>query len=192
MARVLNDKAREWLDAMPPYYADDPFAQAVINALAAEYTRIEAAVNTLITSAGRLPVHAVQNDPTVNKAFPHKADDQYRLLALWELQLGLPVEPTNRTVAQRRQQVRAHLRRRRASSEAEWYEALREALGTSLWTYTVTDQQVTIRMPYAEANLTATQVVALARKITPAHLALAFAYDEGFILDQSPMDSSTF
>lgn len=191
MARVLNEKALEWLEAMPPYYSNEPFVQAVVNAVAAEYMRIEAAVNTLITQSEDLPANP-QLDPTVNKAFPHKADDTYRLLGLWELQLGLPVEPVGATLAQRRQQVRAHIQRRRAHSEEEWFTALTEALGTSLWTYTAVDGLVTLRMPFAQQSMPATQVAALARKITPAHLDIAFAYDEGFILDSSPLDTGAF
>lgn len=192
MPRVLNEKALEWLEWMPPYYADDPFVQGVLNALGAEYQRIEDAVNSLITQPKDLPEVTPHLDPTVNGAFPHKANDSLKLLSLWELQLGLPVQPEGMTEDQRRSSVIAHIRRRRAHSERSWAETLTEMLRTTLWSYTTNNGTITITMPYGASNLTGAQVVALAREITPAHLALAFTYDEGFLFDVSTFDTGAF
>lgn len=187
MPRVLVRKAQEWLADMPPYYADDPYVQGVVNALATEYQRIETAAWQVLS--GAFPQRFVDEDSPL---YEPSQSDYYRMLALWELQLKLPVEPQGASVEQRRQAILAHIGRRRASSEEEWATALRNALGTNLWSYTVENGVVTIRMPFEETSFTAGQVVDLARAITPAHLDVNFGYEEGFILDTSPLDTGAF
>lgn len=194
-ARVPFAKAVEWLEDLPPYYGvttqnnaegyeGDPIVLGLLNAMAGEYQRVDEAARALLV--GGFPTHQPASEDL--------GVDTFRLLAFWENQLALPVEPPGVTVEQRRNTVLAHIRRRRASSEQEWYESLTEALGTTLWTYDFDGPAgiVTIHMPFAGTSLTAVQVYSIARKITPAHLDVQFAYDEGFILDYSPLDTGSF
>lgn len=179
MARTLTDKAAEWLDDMPPYYYEDQFVWAVLNAVGSEFSRIEAAAQALLTYS-----------------FPSRAGTSseiiaYKLLALWELQLGLAVEspiPLN----ERRNAVLAHLARRRVSSEESWFAGMSAVIGSSQWTYETVDGGIIITLPFGSDQQSAQATIQYARKITPAHLALSFDFGNGFILDYSLLDFGTF
>jgi hypothetical protein len=175
MARALSPKAAEWLEDMPPYYAEDPFVWAVLNAVANEYQRIEDAAAALLVGS-----------------FPQNAGNLFRLLGLWELQLGLAVEP-DLPFDQRRKAVMGHLARRRASSERDWYGAMTERMGTTQWSYQNTGNGgIIINLPFGSDQHTSQAIAEYAREITPAHIVLAFNFGNGFILDYSLLDFGTF
>lgn len=174
--RTLSARGAAWLDDMPPYYRDDPFVQGVVDALAREYDRVEAAAVALLTDS-----------------FAQNASDTYRLLAIWEAQLGLAVEPKGQTVATRQALVLARLKQRKAGTEQSFRQAMDRFLG-GLWSYSTnfTTGTLTIRLAGPATTFTADQVLRFARQLVPAHLALAFAYSDGFVLDSTPMDSGAF
>lgn len=161
------------LDDLPPYLADDVYVQAIIDAHARELQRIEDT-----ESAIRLTM------------FPANADDTYGFLSLWESLLGLPVA-SGGTLAERRNKVLAGLQKRNAGAGSAWVALMSQALGTTPWTYEENDPgdyELTIRIPYEEGSYTASQVLVLARQITPAHIDVIPAYEEGFLVGISEIE----
>jgi uncharacterized protein YmfQ (DUF2313 family) len=106
MARVIAARTQRILDALPPYYSDDPAALAVIDVCAREIDRLQ---DMLL---------AIQN-----ASCPQLATDQYKLLSMWEFLEGLPVAPVGITEAQRRAKVASWQRRKVASGE-DWAAAI--------------------------------------------------------------------
>jgi hypothetical protein len=199
MARTLSDKAQEWLEMMPPYYSDDLFTQGVLDAMACEYQRIDSAAFLLL--AGGFPTREAEPEhPPGDPLYESATVDVFRLMAVWENQLGLTVEPVGRTLADRRAHVLAFIARRKASSEAEWTDGLESTFGplndpATGWSYRVTRGTLVIRVP-VNSPFTLQQVYALARSVTPAHLRVGGAFGvnshEGFYLDRSPLDTGAF
>lgn len=170
--RTLTPGARVLMSMIPPFYEREPFMEGIASAEGAEFTRLE--------TDGRLLQRMV---------FPQNATDLWRLLAFWETQLGLPVEPAHDSVSVRSRRVMSAIRGRAAFSEIDWFATLSQALGTTGWTYTVSGLTVTIHVPLVETSSAAVQFERLARNATPAHLALLFSYGEGFLLDFSELDT---
>jgi hypothetical protein len=174
--RTLPDKAQSLLDSLPPYYDSAEPTRAVMLALGNELQLLE-------DTASRIRL----------KSFPQNSDDEFNLLALWEETLGIPVQPQEGgspvPLVQRRAKVLAHLRKRNASAGAQWVSLLSEALGIapSAWSYQEGPEAYTIHVfiPYDATTYTGAQVLAIAREITPAHLALTAAYTHGFIVGVS-------
>jgi hypothetical protein len=168
--RELSAKGQELLAMMPPYFSDAPYVQTIIDAHARELQRIEDAAAAVLRTM-----------------FPATADDTYGFLSLWESILGLPVAPGGTTLAARRAKVLAGLQKQNAGAGSGWIALMNEALGGSPWAYVeanpVTDPyEVHIFIPFAGGSYSAEQVATLARQITPAHLDVIVAYDEGFLV----------
>lgn len=170
----IPTKAQELLDLLPPYESDDPFVQGVIVAYANELQRIEDSL-TMIRDA----------------SFPISTDDivlptgeRVALASLWERTLGLPVNPAGVSITERRAKIVAHIRKRQSAKGSDWVANLSEALGPTPWSYQEGpgDYQVTIHIPYASGSYSAAQVIALARQMTPAHIDVIAAYNEGFLI----------
>lgn len=164
---MLHERTVEILRDLPPYLGDEPTVQRTIDPVIRELQRIEAAANGFRT-----------------KLAPTLADDEYRTLELWEMMLGQPVKPAGATLIERRTKVLAYVRSRRAGTGASWIELLTLALGATPWSYFEgpDDYTVTIEVPYEEDSFTATQVLNLAREITPAHIDIIPTYGDGFLL----------
>jgi uncharacterized protein YmfQ (DUF2313 family) len=175
MPVTLSDKARTMLADMPPYEADEPFVQAVIAAYANEFERIEDAAV------------AIQN-----ALFPARAADVAlpeigviaRIMSMWESFLGLPVAPAGVSVTERRNKINAHIRKRHSAEGADWVANLTEAIGATPWTYQEGpgDYVVTLHIPFDSTSYSASQMMALAREMTPAHLDVVPVFNEGFLV----------
>lgn len=174
MARTLSFMGTKLLDDMPPYLQDSPEAQAVENALGNELQRIQDAA-----------------DRFRSKVLPSSADDEFRTMGIWELTLGLPVEPPDATLDERRTKVLANLRALRSAAGSTWEDLITLALNSGAWSYTENnDYSVTITFPYAAGGYTVQSVEALIRKITPAHIAVLASYSQGFIVADSFTDAA--
>jgi uncharacterized protein YmfQ (DUF2313 family) len=174
-AADVSPMGERLLGFLPPYFHTDPAVVALVDALARELERLEAAAARL-RDAG---------------FFPHRLTaDGY--LRLWESIYGLPVAPEGASEASRRNTLLAVIRGRKAASGAGWVEAVETLLGGQVaWEYQehVPDpNRLTITMPYTPAGYSAGQVEALARAITPAHVDIIVAYEEGFLIDISEAD----
>ena len=153
------------LETLPPYLADEPFAQTVIDVEARELERIEATANLIR-----------------EKLMPTQADDTFDLLAIWEQTLGLPVKPAGQSVESRRGKVLVAFRK--IGSGAEWMATMTEAVGSDNWKHTEGPgaYTITIEQPHAVGSYEAATVEQIARRITPAHLQLAVTDTDGFIV----------
>lgn len=167
--RVLADRARELLADEPPYLQDPTESQAVLGALGRELQLVDDA-------AGRLR----------SKFLPHRADDEFRTLGMWELLLGLPVEPPDATVAQRRSAVLSRLLSRNSPAGIDWITKLRTLLGTNDWTAVENnDYSVTLDIPSVAGGYVAQVVARVAGEITPAHLLVRLQFGEGWLVGSS-------
>lgn len=120
-----------------------------------------------------------------DQAWPHKADDTYGLLALHEATLGLPVKPPV-GVALRRNAVKAAVQSRKVGSKQNWVRRLDTLLHGIEWHFAVDTPaagQLTISIPYAPGSYTERQTIALADRVTPAHLQIVLTH---FILGFIP------
>jgi uncharacterized protein DUF2313 len=170
---AVADKGGEMLEDLP-LGADDPTNQAILRALGRELERIEA--------AGRAIAEASK---------PSGATDAYRLLGVWEMTLGLPVERPGTSLAERQAAAVAALRRRQAARALDWRALLTQAIGSTNWDHIeISPYQVTVILPVAGATYTAQRVAELAREITPANLVLGVVFDAGFVLSESQVGVS--
>jgi hypothetical protein len=170
--RVLTDPAQKLLADLPPYLQDSPEAQAVEQALGNELARVEDVARRL-----------------GSKMLPHAADDEFRTLGLWELLLGLSVEPPGIALADRQSLVLAAFRARHATSGAEWENLITTALGTGAWTYTENnDYSITLLLPRSSTAYTIGAVQALAQRVTPAHVRLVASFTDGFVVGKNAND----
>jgi hypothetical protein len=163
---VLSVKGEELLEDLPPYLEEDTVVQGIVDSGARELERIETFLEVLRT-----------------KTFPQNADDEYRLLALWEEALGLPIEPEGVAVVDRQRKVMATIRRRYAGRGAAWVEMLTEALGSAAWNYAENVPNpywLSIQVQIGTSMYTRGQVWQLLRQVTPAHLLIAIDWGEGF------------
>lgn len=167
MPSVLADRTVDLLEDLPPYLAADAYAQATLDPLVREFDRIEQSMTRLR-----------------DKMMPQLCDDEFRTAALWETILELPVEPTGVSIEERRALILSHIRKRTASSSADWVDSLTNAIGSEWGWELGPGVGLTIRLPVIEGTFTAGQVYALARAITPAHLPLTVLYGEGFIVGE--------
>lgn len=174
MPAVLSEKAKELLSLMPPYLTDDPLVQGIIEAQAKELQRIDDAHQAI--RAALFPSQAA------DVVLPNGATAW--LASLWETLLGLPVNPTGVTNLERERRITSHIRKRQSGRGADWVATLSEAFGATPWSYEEGpgDYEVTIHIPYATGTYSAGQILALARDITPAHIDIIPAYDEGFLV----------
>lgn len=157
---------RSLLDYLPPYEADDPMVQNLLNAVALELARIEQRATDVIW-----------------KFFPQNADDTYGTLGMWEMLLGLPVMPADLTLTERRDLVVSSVRARDAGTGIAWRELMTQAIGTSF------DVQVgpapytiTIRTSMGYTGASTLYVRTIARRISPAHLQIESGFKEHFVV----------
>lgn len=162
----LGERTQVMLDMLPPYLADDPNVVTAYTAVGNEFGRLEQAGNDY-----RL------------KWFPANADDTYGTLGMWEMLLGLPVEPVGVTVEARRAQVLSRLRARSVAEGSEWVARLSEALAPG-WSHIEGpgEYEVTIRLPGFAGTYTRSVAESFARTITPAHLDISVIDATGFII----------
>lgn len=163
------------LGNLPYYYQTDPTAVTVLNVLGRELDRIETFLDTL-----RL------------QEFPQNADDTYRILRIWESELGMPVAPSQLTLAQRQARVIAWIRTRRVGAGFDWSAAVTQFFGSDLWTVeenTPSDYAIQVLIPHdASGGYTIAAMQGFLRAITPAHLDISVGYSGGFIVDISHVD----
>jgi uncharacterized protein YmfQ (DUF2313 family) len=176
MPATLSDRALDLLGDLPPYERDDPAIQAIIAAVADEIAVLEATANEILQGL-----------------FPQNADDTYGTLSYYERLLALPVAPPGQSLDQRRAMVLSYLATRKSASAADWVATLNRALGGAVWSYEEGpgDYQVTLHIPYEEGGYTVSQVLNLARAITPAHLDVLGSFNEGFLIGISEIGVST-
>lgn len=154
--------------SMPPYYLGNSIMEGLLDAVGRELQRVSDRKD------------AIQLDFQ-----PSTSPDAFGGLQLWELLLGLPVNPPV-SITTRRNLVLATLAARGEGSGTAWIDALNKALGGTPWTYQEgpSDYAVSIYVPFSSTSFSSTQVGFLARSITPAHLDLLIQYDQGFIIGE--------
>jgi uncharacterized protein YmfQ (DUF2313 family) len=157
------------LDRLPAYYRGDSFIEGLQDAVGRELQRIWDRVAVIQSGV-----------------FPQTSDDTYGLLSLWEMLLGLPVAAAGVSLTVRRNLVVATLNGRNESSGAGWISAMNQAMGGTPWTYQEGPgaNQVSIYISFSSSSFSSVQVLALARKITPAHIDIAVNYSQGFIVGE--------
>ena len=167
MPRTLTDTGQRILGDLPAFLQSDPIVLASIDAGATELDRIRDFLIALRTSY-----------------FPPTADDTYGFLSMWEATLGLPVAPSGLTLDTRRGLVIGHLRNRHAGEGSAWEEALAKVLENVSYRYIEGpgDYQITVTVPYTSGSLAALRLQELIQEITPAHLQVTVAYEQGFLI----------
>lgn len=168
----MSEKGLALMESLPPYYEEDAATKTVEDVVGRELQRVEDAATAL-----------------QKQAFPQYADDTYRLLGLWETLLELPVEQPGATVDMRRSKVLSLLRKRRSGYGYDWVARMSDALGTTQWTYQEGpgNFEVAISIPYASGSFDATQVAAIARRMTPANLIVTVLYIPTFKVGTSTL-----
>jgi hypothetical protein len=164
---TLTARASALLADLPPYEANEPLVQRGYQAMANELDRMDAVREAI--RAGLTPT---------------TANDTYLGLSMLETTMKLPVAPVGVSVAARRSTLLAYLSARRSGKGSAWKALLTLALGNTPWTYFEGpgDYQITIKIGYASGSFTAGQVLILARAITPAHIDIVAAFDQGFLI----------
>lgn len=174
---VLTARGEQLRSTLPVILRDSPDYLALIHPFAMEMDRLDAA-----------------KESVRSQFFPASAD---MLLKAWEAQLGLPIEPPDLTLAQRRNLVFAYLRRQAGTPEGEVWVALVAALVGPGFTYEEHDVDnvdsppaytVRVTVPFAPSSGNFRRIEALLREITPAHLDLIVQFSGGFVLDESELD----
>lgn len=175
-----SERYVEMLHDLPPYLRSDPDVQAIIYSQARELDRLEASI-----------------EQVRDELFGSTATSA---LSLWEAQLGLPINPGNRTIAERQAAVQVHLRSLSASAGTDWVAALTVRLGAG-WRYLEysadnpdgpPEGTVRIILPQVPDSTTFNDIERFARTITPAHLDIEVVSEGGFILDHSELDEEVF
>jgi hypothetical protein len=148
------------LPDLPLYLQRDPLVQRVMTAYGWELGRIDYYARAVL--AGFLGSE-MSDVPVLDRYLAP-------VMAMWEKLLGLPVQPAGATTAERRAKVLAYIQKRNSGSGSDWVTLLQLALGaTVVYEEGPGDYQVTFTLPIG-SPYTLTQVQALARDITPAHL----------------------
>lgn len=151
----LTGTPADVLGDIQPELAASGDVQQPLEAVAEELARIDATAYVI-----------------VEKMFPQNADDQFLTLLMWEALLGLPIGGSlGASVSDRRDVVVGVARATRQASGAAWGAILTEILGSSGWS--VADgpgpYEITL-MALPGSVYTAGQVLAVARRVTPAHI----------------------
>lgn len=163
------------LDDVPPFEQTSRNIQAVLQVVANELARIDAARQALIQNF-----------------FPGSADV---LLGLFESLLGLPVNPPA-SLASRQQLVLVYMQRLKSEGRGlDWVALITQAVGTANWNYqehipgnatTPAANTVAVNIPQASAGFAWPFI----RDITPAHLVVTEGYTGGFIVGVSNVGSN--
>lgn len=147
-----NVRANRMLNAMPPYFSQDPTVRGILCACAHELDRVETIAEALRTGS-----------------FPE--DASLRTLQYYEALFGL--SNTSLTIDQRRSDVVAHLRKHVVAERIDWQDALASFIGSSGWQYAEqSPYTVLLTTPVDPTGLRTPVIAAYARAITPAHLQL--------------------
>lgn len=170
MALTISDLGQQMLDDMHPWQADDPLTQNILSALGNEIDYLQSKMADVWT-----------------KWLPQSADDTYHTLTAWEMMVGIVTNPAL-TLQQRLNLLLAYIVGR-DGSRTTWVNILSTALGTTNWTYTQGpgDYQITLTLPSRSGNPVATQIVALAASVTPAHLQVFAGFTGGFLVGVSSL-----
>lgn len=168
-------------DSAPVVLRDDPDYLGAWHALARECERL-----------------AVQVELVRAQFVPDTAD---LLLKVWEVQVGTTVEPVGKTLADRRQIVKARLLMMTSdASGLAWQERVTTLIGPS-WTYEEHDPDVptsppgdTLRVtvPFPPTSGRYAMVARMLEEVTPAHVDVVIVYSGGFVLDESQLDQQDF
>ncbi len=163
---TLADKTVGILEDLPPYLGGDRSVQAALDPVGRELARIEAAMLALR-----------------EKMLPQNADDTYSTLPMWEMLLAMAVQPEGLTVDQRRARVLSRLRKRRSPASSDWVETVTTLIGT-VWSWYLGPgpYNITIVVPAEGGTLTESEIVALLRSITPAHIDIHVTTGQGFLV----------
>jgi len=151
------------LNVLPHFMRNDPQVRGYTDVVARELARVEELIEEQRT-----------------QWFPQQLSlSEY--VAVWEFNLGLPIQTPGLTINQRAVIVASHLRKRHAASGADWLATLEGAFGTGSWSYKedVNPYQLRLTIPYGSGTLTALGVLTLAREVTPAHIDVTVTYDGG-------------
>lgn len=174
---ALTATAQRMFSTLPIYYSGEPLLERIIQAWANEIDRIDARL-----------------DAIKNGLVPVLATDDLGLLALWEIQVGLPPNPPDATVSQRVAKIAAVLQALDAGSAAGYIATISAAIDSGAWVLlrdTPGSFQDTLQIPFDPGSYNATQVEAIARRMHPAHRQLFMRYTAGFLLDESRLDEDT-
>lgn len=146
-------RATRMINYLPPYFQSDPQIRSFVCAAAREIDRIEAAAVALRTGA-----------------FPSTAD--LRTLVYYEKLFGLT--NTALSLAARRTDVVAHMRKRSVASRFDWQAALESFIAApGGWSYAeVPTYQINLTVPVDPSGSRVPVITAFARAVTPAHLTL--------------------
>jgi uncharacterized protein YmfQ (DUF2313 family) len=168
-------RSRRIMLSLPDYYHGNVLAERLAIAFANELDRLEG-----------------EAERVRDELIPARAGDVG--LAVWEKALGLPVQPVDATVEQRRSKVTARLQAISNESAITTMATLRAAAGTSqidVLENTPGPLQDTIVLPFDPASYNAAQVEAIANVLWPAHRRIVMHYSQGFILDASRLDADS-
>lgn len=169
--------ATETLDDLPVYYEGDPIAEGVVGTLAREVERLEA-----------------EGLAIAEQFLSSNADDTYGFLAVYESELGLPIAPPGRSVAQRQEAVRGALSVRYSPKASAWSYRVTTVLGTSDWVmvpHYPDDNILTLYVPFPPGSEEFDSVETLLRPFTPAALDLQVTGGAGFIVGVSGVGEET-
>lgn len=160
------------LDYYPIHLQYDPTIQAICNAAAEELRLLESTITVL-----------------ENNMIPKSAEEH---LYLFELMLGLSVNPPNQNIESRRDTVLAFLKRTTLDGSGISWELVANLILGSGWSYSVggtRNSVLTVDVANVEDSVAANLIQALLRWITPASMTLNINYGDGFILDASTLDN---
>ena len=123
----------------------------------------------------------------LHTSFPQNATDANGTLSIWEMTMGLPVQPEGMSEQDRRDALLARLVARNADEGQDWTNAATLIIGPD-WSYRENypgPDQLTVLIPFAPGTPEADRIEVMLRDITPAHLELIVTFSGGFIVGES-------
>lgn len=176
-SREMCSLGADWLKDLPIWMRQDPDVKGAVDTMAREYMRFQAAMDA-ITDGIWL-----------------QRDEAGLYLGIWELMLGLAVDPTGYTLEQRRARDIAFLRKLRVSATGlDFVAALADVIGPG-YAYAEHDpgditsppeNTLRIVVPWPSDDQRSSDVAQLVREIVPAHLAIQWVYQgQGFVVGSS-------
>jgi hypothetical protein len=156
MALPLTDKGEEFVGMLPRHIRDAPSFQKVLDVKAREFERIEDAIDDII-------LNSFYQTATWG-------------LALFELEYGLPVEPSGVSDADRRTLIALKYASVFGRVGVDFKSIVEAAAPGSVVTMNYNTSEVEIKMPLAVDAAIETQLEVVLREIVPAHLDLNVQY----------------
>jgi len=173
MSRTLTDYQLEMLESIPPWMHSDPDIQAAFTAMTNELELIQASVQDVMDTY-----------------FPQFSE---RFLYLWEASLGLTVNPTGLSTAERQARVLAYAWQRHDRVPGQTWVANVTALIGPAWTWKRYPDGGTplhtITITFTGDPDSGDELLAALRQITPANTVLVLDYGTGFVIQQSHIQS---